>query len=90
MSSAQVIRVSSARVGSIGAGSPWPIRLVIWLILLPLAILILALALVLAAGLLLIAAARSLVAGLARRIGRVFGPGDGRRNVRIIDPSQRP
>lgn len=90
MASLDVIRVTTARAGSVGVGLPWPARLLIWLVLLPLAVLALALALLLAAGLLILAAARSAVVGLMRRIGQVLGPGDGRRNVRVIDPSQRP
>lgn len=93
MPNLEVIRVYSsqarAAAGSIGAGSPWPVRLFVWLILAPLAILAILIALFLAAGFLLIALARSLVLSAAAGIRRIAGPGDGRRNVRVIDPGER-
>ncbi|MCC6675764.1 MAG: hypothetical protein IT436_01345 [Phycisphaerales bacterium] len=93
MDNLEVIRIYSGRArataGSIGAGAPWPVRLFVWLVLLPLAIIAIAMAIILAAGFLIIALARSLIISLFRTAGRTFGPGDGRRNVRVIDPSQR-
>lgn len=93
MANLEVIRVYSARArqtaGSIGYGAPWPVRLVVWLILLPLAILVIAIGLLLAAGFILIALARTALLSLIESLRRLLGPGDGRRNVRVIRPDER-
>lgn len=94
MDNLEVIRIYSSRArataGSIGAGVPWPVRLFVWLVILPLVLIAILLAVLLAAGFLLIALARSLVLSIIRSAGRLVGPGDGRRNVRVIDSSRRP